>query len=103
SDIEVQAKANEEFSKRMFRYFYRIYDYFDRNIYAIALVTDKQSTPAPDQFTYSFYGTEVTYTYNCYRFQDHSVRVLEQSNNPFAYAVIAGKYAKDRKSTRLNS
>lgn len=95
--IEVQAKANEAFSKRMFRYFYRIYDYFDRNIYAIALVTDRQRTPAPSQFHYSFYGTEVAYTYNCYRFQDHSVDELEKSNNPFAYAVIAGKYANQAK------
>jgi len=96
--IEVQAKANEEFSKRMFRYFYRIYDYFDRDIYAIALVTDKQKTPAPDQFNYSFYGTRIDYTYNCYRFQDHTVDKLEQSNNPFAYAVIAGKYANQAKN-----
>src|SRR5690625_1655073 len=82
----------------MFRYFYRIYDYFDRNIYAIELVTDKQSTPTPDQFNYSFYGTEVSYSYNYYRFQDNSVKELEQSNNPFAYAVIAGKYANQAKN-----
>jgi len=31
----------------------------------------------------------VDYKYPVYRFSDHSIEELEQSNNPFAIAVIA--------------
>ncbi len=42
--IEVQDKASDDFSKRMFRYFYRIYDKFDKEVYAIALMTDDKDS-----------------------------------------------------------
>src|SRR5699024_10566127 len=79
--------------KRMFRYFYRIYDQFDRKVYAIALMTNDKESGYPNSFHYNFFGTMVHYTYPVYRFNDHTIEELEKSNNPFAIAVIAGKYA----------
>ncbi|GAB3059284.1 RpnC/YadD family protein [Virgibacillus ainsalahensis] len=96
--IEVQGKVNEAFSKRMFRYFYRLYDKFDKEIYAIALLTDIGNTKHTNQFHYSFHGTEVDYTYNAYQFRENDLEKLKRSSNPFAAAVIAGIYAsKTRK------
>lgn len=91
--IEVQGEANSNFSKRMFRYFYRIYDKFDKDVYAIAILTNYQKSQHPDYFHYDFFGTKVDYTYNMYKFYEHTIQELEQSANPFAAAVVAGKYA----------
>lgn len=96
--VEVNNKVNKDFPKRMFRYFYRIYDKFDRNIYAIALITDGTISKYPDHFHYSFYGTQVEYKYTVYKFHEHTLEELEQLTNPFAAAVIAGKYASQHKN-----
>jgi len=66
--IEVQAVGKEEFAERMFQYFYRSYDKFDHKIYSIALLTDANHENHTNQFQYSFHGTELTYTYNTYKF-----------------------------------
>lgn len=96
--IEVQDNASKDFPKRMFRYFYRIYDKFDKEVYAIALLTDDGRSDYPDYFHYSFYGTKVDYTYNIYKFHEHDIPELEKSKNPFAAAVIAGKYSNRYKN-----
>lgn len=95
--IEVQNEDHRVFSKRMFRYFYRIYDKFDKEVYAIAIITDDKKTSYPNSFHYHFFGTIIDYTYNVYKFHEHTIEQLEQSNNPFAAAIIAGKYASKYK------
>ncbi|PAV31117.1 hypothetical protein CIL05_00205 [Virgibacillus profundi] len=96
--IEVEGKDGADFPKRMFRYFYRIYDKFDREIYAIALLTDAEKSTYHNQYRYSFHGTELEYTYNIYKFDSKNIKKLEQSSNPFAAAVIAGIYASKTKN-----
>lgn len=95
--VEVQDKDEKNFSDRMFRYFYRIYDRFDREIYAIALLTDDKKSKYAGPFNYSFYGTKAYYAYNTYDFHGKDVEQLKQSSNPFATAVIAGIYASRSK------
>src|SRR5699024_3751809 len=95
--VEVQDKDEKDFYDRMFRYFYRIYARFDREIYAIALLTDANKSKYASHFNYSFYGTEVNYKYNTYDFHGKDIEQLKQSSNPFAIAVVAGIYASKSK------
>nr|WP_239584165.1 Rpn family recombination-promoting nuclease/putative transposase [Aquibacillus albus] len=95
--IEVQGDSEPDFPKRMFRYYYRIYDKFNRDVVAIALLTDNSHSNPPDTYHYSFHGTSLTYKYNMVPFYDHEEKELVQSNNPFAIAVLAAKYAKESK------
>ncbi|MBM7572729.1 hypothetical protein [Aquibacillus albus] len=94
--IEVQGDTDADFPKRMFRYYYRIYDKFNRDI-AIALLTDDTKRFRPDTYHNAFEGTSLTYKYNMYKFYDHEESELVQSNNPFAIAVLAAKYANESK------
>ncbi|WP_249869236.1 hypothetical protein, partial [Oceanobacillus saliphilus] len=96
--VEVQGIAGKDFSKRMFRYFYRIYDKFNKEIYAIALITDTEYSSQHNEFNLSFFGTELTYAYNMYKFHGKDIEELEQSSNPFAAAVLAGIYASKSKN-----
>lgn len=96
--IEVQGKTEINFYKRMLQYFYRIYDHFDHEVYAIALITDQPHTKQADGFHYSYHGTKVDYEYNVYRFDPKNIDELKQSDNPFAAAVIAGIYAHQAKN-----
>ncbi|WP_052401147.1 hypothetical protein [Oceanobacillus jeddahense] len=58
-------------------------------------MTDASQKENEDRFGYSFYGTELTYTYNTYRFHEKDKEELKKSDNPFALAVLAGIYISE--------
>ena len=90
--IEIQGKKDPDFSRRMFTYFYRLFDRFQENIYSIAILTDLSKSNDPQAFQYSFYGTELMYRFNTYKFNEEDIPSLKKSTNPFAIAVLAGIY-----------
>ncbi|WP_338788297.1 hypothetical protein [Metabacillus sp. FJAT-53654] len=96
--IEVQGDRDPDFAKRMFRYYYRIFDKYDQEIVAIALLTDTSKHFRPNTFHRTSYGTVLTYEYNIYKFIDQDKTKLLQSSNPFAIAVLAGKLANEAKN-----
>ncbi|WP_040981188.1 hypothetical protein [Oceanobacillus jeddahense] len=69
-------------------------------VYSIALLTDASQEEHQDAFYYSFYGTELTYAYNTYRFHEKDPKELKKSDNPFALAVLAGIYASKNKGKK---
>ncbi len=91
--VEVQGYKDDDFAERMFQSYYRIFDLYNRKIFAIALYTDDHRTFKPTSYYYCFHGTEVTYKYNTYKLLDQDENKLLQSDNPFSYAVLAGIYA----------
>lgn len=95
--IEVQDNPEEDFPKRMFRYFYRILDRHQTEIYAIALITGPKQSVPKNYYHYSFHGTQLVYTYNVYQYDEKNLETLKKSANPFAHAIIAGIYAKKYK------
>jgi predicted transposase/invertase (TIGR01784 family) len=96
--IEVQGDSEPGFSKRMFRYYYRIFDKYNQDIVAIALLTDASKNFRPNLYHRSYHGTELLYKYNMYKFNDQDENELLQSSNPFAIAVLAGKFANEAKN-----
>lgn len=96
--IEVQGDPDPHFSKRMFHYYYRIFDKFDQDIVAIALLTDESKRFRPESYRRSSFGTTITYEYNIYKFADQSETELLKSSNPFAIAVLAAKYVNMTKN-----
>ena len=90
--IEVQSSEKTEFLKRMFTYFYRIFDKHKEKFTAIAIYTGKKTPKQYDRFTYDFFGTKVTYIFNTYRVEKVKKKDLLHSKNPFALAVLAAQY-----------
>ncbi len=88
--IEVQARFETLFSKRMFTISYRIVDKYKAQPVALALFVD---TPIPKEFdTYEdkLYGTETRYKYNAYKIIDQiEAELLKRDDNLFALVVLA--------------
>jgi hypothetical protein len=88
--IEVQARFETLFSKRMFTISYRILDKYKVEPVALAVFVD---TPIPKQYdTYEnkIYGTETRYKYNAYKIIDQiETEVLKRDENLFALVVLA--------------
>ena len=84
----------------MFEYFHRAYDRYQRNIYAIAIFTDDRRHFKPEKYEYAFFKTELVYKYDTYKVIEQDEEELARSDNPFATAVLAGKYAIQSKHNR---
>ncbi len=95
--VEVQGYYEKTFSKRMFTYFSRIFDKYDRPITAFALLTDDVRSFRPDSFERSFLGTSLTYMFNSYKVLDQSPDELRASSNPFASVVLTVQTALKKK------
>ena len=91
--IEIQGGSTKGFPKRMFQYWYRIYDRYGVDIIALAIFTGNKRQQHPDTFHKIFMGTEITYRYNAYHIFDHSEAELLAMDNPFALIVMAAQKA----------
>jgi hypothetical protein len=91
--IEIQAQNDRQFAKRMFQYFYRIYDRYDVPVTALAVFTGAGKNLPANTFNYQFLGTEIQYKYNMYHVLDHTEEQLLSMDNPFAFIVLAAQKA----------
>lgn len=88
--IEIQHKKDEEFPKRQFVYFYRIFDFYDKDIASMAVLADKHPTWEPKQYYRSIWGSSISRTYETVKlinFKSKKEELLE-SQNPFAMVVL---------------
>ncbi|MEK3934402.1 Rpn family recombination-promoting nuclease/putative transposase [Sporosarcina sp. FSL W7-1349] len=90
--VEVQSSNEEDFSKRMFQYFYRIYDRHEKKIVAVAIMTSPEHNIYPNEFSYSYFGTTLHYAYTTHKIVDYDFEPLRRSENLFSKIVLAAKY-----------
>ena len=90
--IEVESSNRPNIDKRMFVYFYRIFDNFGEVVTALAIFASDSLPKNYNRFEYEKLGTKATYEYNTYCLKDVSEEELLASDNPFALAMLAVKY-----------
>jgi predicted transposase/invertase (TIGR01784 family) len=99
--VEVQAVYRKDFARRMYNYFARILDKYDKPIAAYAILTEGNTIARPDTFKLEFLGTSLIYRFNTYKIAEQNDQELLAGNNPFALVVLtvkaalAGKEIKD--------
>jgi len=94
--VEVQGYTDNDFAKRMFQYYYRILDKYDKPITAFAILADANKNFHPKHYERDFLGTKIYYSFNTYKIIEQNEAELEASNNPFAMAVLTAKLALSR-------
>jgi hypothetical protein len=85
--IEVQGSSDKTFARRMFTYFYRILDKYNKPITALAILTDKRKSFRPSFFKIDFLDTSVLYKFKVYKVLEVDIQELEKSTNPFASVI----------------
>ncbi|MDB5156161.1 MAG: hypothetical protein JWR50_868 [Mucilaginibacter sp.] len=91
--VEIQGQYHEDFASRMFRYYYRLIDKYNKPITAYAIFTEANTKARPDSFELDFMGTSLKYTFNTYKIAGQSDEELLASDNPFALVVLTAKTA----------
>jgi hypothetical protein len=98
--IEVQARFETLFSKRMFRIYYRIDDHYEADISAFALFVDTPIPTAHNKYEKKNYGTHVSYSYPAYIVYNQLEKNLLKSDNIYALAVLANLYTIKTKQNK---
>lgn len=89
--FEVQAIYQKDFSQRMFRYFYRLFDKYNRRISAYAIFTESTPKDRDNIFKIAFLGTNLSYQFNTYKITEATDKELRANENPFAIVVLAAR------------
>lgn len=89
--LEVQGRPERDFPERMFIYYYRLRDRYQKSIISIAILTDSSSTWKPDNFKENFCGCSLEMRYLVIKILDFKEKrsELEAMNNPFAMVLLA--------------
>jgi Domain of unknown function (DUF4351) len=89
--IEIQAKPEKGFEKRMFTYNFRIFDFFDKPAISLAILCDGSQDWRPESYGYAYSGTNMEFKFGSVKLLDYQARwaELEASNNVFAHVVMA--------------
>lgn len=94
--IEVQGYKDDDFAKRMFTYFYRIYDKFNKPVTSVAIFTGSNRNHMPNEFRYEFMGVENIFRYNVFRIIDADAATLRANSNPFSLVVLTALAALEK-------
>jgi hypothetical protein len=89
--IEVQGESESNFGQRMFRYYYRLYDRYDKPIISLAILTDDNASWRPRSYRQEVVGMEVlTFHFLSTKLLDYRNKIeeLEQTTNPFGTVVL---------------
>jgi hypothetical protein len=82
--IEIQGYEDEVFELRMFQYYYRIWDKYQKPIAAIAIFTDEKEEYYPQKYELKTWNTRLIYEYHSYKVLKINKEELQKSKNPFA-------------------
>jgi len=89
--IEVQGYPDKNFSQRMFRYFYRIFDKHDTKIVSMAILTGLDTTSLESKYEIEAYGSHLLFEYPTFRLMDYDSEELDNSENPIAFVVLTSQ------------
>ena len=89
--IEVQGDKDDDFSLRMFRYFYRIFDRHGKRIVSMAVLTGTEPIPSEGHYDLITYGSGVHFRYLPFRLMDYDRAQLEHEANPIALVILAAQ------------
>ncbi len=82
--IEIQGYVDKNFTKRMFEYFYRILEMYQKPITALAIFTDDDPNFHPTEHRISCWGTEMVYRFNTYKLSEKTLADFQDKNNVFS-------------------
>jgi len=91
--VEIQGQRDKLFAERMFRYYYRIFDWHRRPVTAVAIFTGQDGKTMPDRYHHEFMGTELRYKYNSLYVTEHTDEEVSHGSNFFSLAFLAAKKA----------
>lgn len=86
--VEVEGYDKGDFEKRMFKYYYRILDKHDKDIFIITILSKKYENHVIDNYNYKFFDNQLNFRYRVYNILEQEQENLKRSDNYFASLVL---------------
>jgi len=101
--IEVQSQEEPDFARRMFIYYYRLYDKYAREVVSLAVLGDERRNWRPGEYTTGRWGCALRFSYPIVKLRDYRARraELEASDNPFATVALAHLAAQETRRSAV--
>lgn len=89
--VEVQGYGDEQFARRMFVYYYRLFDTYEEQITSLAILTRPGSGQVSNVFRSRFVDGLLLYRFPMVKVWELRAQMeeLRQSKNPFAHLMLA--------------
>lgn len=89
--VEVQGSKELKFAERMWQYYYRIYDKYQKPLMSVAILTDENQQWRPGSYERQLWGCHLYLEYPIIKLIDFITKVenLEYSHNPIAKVIQA--------------
>lgn len=89
--LEIQSQVSNDLAKRIFVYFYRISDKYNKPVVSLAILGDENPNWRPTRFEQETLGCRVELRFPMVKLLDFMDRLelLENSCNPFATVILA--------------
>ncbi|MBS0287116.1 MAG: hypothetical protein JSR17_07460 [Proteobacteria bacterium] len=89
--IEVQGSKESKFAERMWQYYYRIYDKYQKPLMSVAILTDENRQWRPNNYQRDLWGCHLFLEYPIVKLIDFITKVekMEYSHNPIAKVIQA--------------
>jgi hypothetical protein len=94
--VEVQSRPDHRLPQRLYRYYYRIADGYDRRVVSLAVLADRSPRFRPGPYEAETLGCRVRFEYPCCKLLDLDQAMLERENNPAAVIILAHRSAQRR-------
>lgn len=93
--FEVQAQPAPDFARRMFVYYYRIFDRYNRDIVSLAILADERERWRPTQYRKEVFNCLLDFRFRTVKLIDWLGREeeLHASSNVSAFAILAHLYS----------
>ncbi len=88
--VEIQNQPDPTLPERMFTYFYRIRDKYEKDVTAISIINYKNSH-TDGKYYYKYMNSEITYIYHEYNVQKLAP-ALRDSKNVFSFIIMSAYY-----------
>jgi hypothetical protein len=82
--VEVQSQPEARFAERMFVYYYRLRDRYNRRVVSLAVLGDERASWRPDRYRHELCGCELEFRFPIVKLIDYAEHTeeLEQTDNP---------------------
>ncbi len=92
--LEVQSQEDRAFAQRMFAYYYRLLDRYQRGVVSLAVLGDENPGWRPQVYATELGGCELRFAFPTVKLLDCDDAALSASDNPFAVVTAAHLRAK---------
>jgi hypothetical protein len=95
--VEVQSQPDHRLPERLYRYYCRIRDRYDRRVVSLAVLADTSPRFRPGPYEQETLGCRVRFEYPYCKLLDFDRARLERENKPAAVVILAHRTAQGRR------